>query len=204
MTREINLIPEEYVARLTQRRDVRIAAIIVGTCVTALVILSYLLVCAVGERRREVEQQRDQALTLRSLRAELIALASEKEALLGEMSRLGRFFCCSQWPAALSAVAHAPETILLTALEAMAPSPVGRLSVSRTASDAGLRHLTLSGLSLSGDDLSEFVTGLKNSAGFTTVDISFTRREGFHGLDAMRFELDCVIEPPPRDEGGDG
>jgi len=193
--KDINLIPTQYIERLRQRRDLAVAAVICGTSALALVGLWLMLCQAVTRAGGEARVLRAAAGTLRSRQMELVALASEKESILKELTELAGKFEGGQWLAPLAALSKAPDTVLLTRVDAGVRAGPGQPAGGTKGPSAEAKHLLVGGVALSSEDLSRFVVALNHTGRFRNVEINLTRSEEFRGVEAIYFELECIVAP---------
>jgi len=204
MKREINLIPPDYVDRLQRRRDASIAVALAVGCCAVLALSAHLLLSSVAQKTREAEELRQKIQTLRSQRMELVALASEKERILDELTQLVDLLRDDPWGEPLAELAQAPESVLLVSVQAadlVAPTgAVPTLSGSMPTS----RRVVIGGWALSNEELGRFISALNESGQYGSVQVELTRLDRFRGIEAVQFQLSCIVTGSAGKDSGEG
>lgn len=190
---DINLVPAEYTERVEHKRDTSIAAAIAIGCCLAVGMASHMLMRSVSLKRREAAVLRERIDTLRSQRMELVALAQEKKRILEELSALAGRFQGGRWVRPISALALAPEGVLLRTLQAtdtQSPLP------NQQRSPSTRQRIAITGWAAAEYDLQQFADLLRRSGSFSAVRTESTRQTRFEDIDAVEFQLECFVQSP--------
>ncbi len=200
----VNLIPRDVL--LGRRRSRRIRLWLTATAIAAG--LGAVPVVLELQRQGRVDTltvQRTQVQAeLATVRAELTELNRSLTLLGDRLDRAEALRTKRPWAALLTSITRSmPDQVWL---RSMATGPAGasagvpaRAAVEAAPGDQpvvvqmeGARKIDLSGYALDHEHLYEFMTGLKQSQIFTTVDLVKAGKEPLLRSRAVRFQLSCV------------
>lgn len=196
----INLIPAYRIDAWRQRMRVR--RWIAGSSIYALIALIAAMTAAALMNQNDRDLTQDIAFTQGKVQSTGSALA----ALLPELTESKATLDASKavtrqpdWSLLLTMLAEIRgEKVLLREVE-LQPISMGESSVTNYPGDQSiLAHppgyvVTVEGLGLSQIDISQFVLRMEQTNVFNRVTVLITRREPFHNVDAVAFELECLL-----------